>query len=98
MKYHLPPNFLYSVAARPLASMYVVVQMRNVVQWHSLPVTGSVWPPVTMYGTPFSCATWLTDSAQADDTAPMIIEQPSFSISLCAFCAARPALALSSSI
>ena len=50
-----------------------------------------------MYGTRFCAATWFTDIAVADDTAPMISEQPSFSISLCAFCVASPALALSSS-
>src|ERR1043165_9190719 len=42
---------------------------------------------------PFSCATWLTDSAVADDTAPISSETLSCSISLCAFCAANAGLA-----
>ena len=77
--------------------MYVVVQTRKVLQWHSNPVTGSVCPPATMKIIPCWWATWLTDSDAAEETVPMRNATLSWSMSLWAFCAERPALlALSS--
>ena len=48
MKYHFLPYLVNRVFETELVSIRVVLQTRKTFQWQSVPVTESVWPPVTM--------------------------------------------------
>ena len=74
--------------------MRVVLQTRNTFQWQSVPVTASVWPPVTMCRMPAWFETSPMASAIAEFTLPSRKSTLSRSISLCAFCTAVPVSAL----
>ena len=53
MKNHLLPNFFTSSGVTAAASIDVVLQMRNTFHLQSVPVSGSVWPPGTIWNTFF---------------------------------------------
>ena len=57
MKNHFLPNFFTSSGVIALASMVVVLQIRNTFHLQLVPVIGSVWPPGTMWKTFFSLVT-----------------------------------------
>src|SRR5579862_5204746 len=91
MKYHFLPPSRMSVGATALASIWVVLQMRNTFQWQLLPVTASVCPPGTTCSTPFSLLTSAIASESAEFTLPSRKFTLSRSINLRAFCTAVPA-------
>src|SRR6202050_1151981 len=88
MKYHFLPYDVSSSLETELVSMRVVLQTRKTFQWHCVPVTLSVWPPGTIWNTPF----WLLSFAIAWASAELMLPRRkltlSRSISLSAFCTA----------